>query len=67
MKKRNPYQPEPVPPWLSDPGLIGPCMCGDYIDPDEAMIIASSQWGTKRWWHPECWYAETEGMDYEDG
>jgi len=44
-----------VPPWVSDPDLVAPCLCGEEFDPDSYYIIVQDPYtNLKRWFHLTC-------------
>ena len=58
-----------VPPWIMDPDMVAPCMCGHPFDPDIPWIIAEERTtNLKRWWHIQCWnfFMHQNDDEYED-
>jgi hypothetical protein len=45
-----------IPPWLSNKDFVAPCMCGTDLEDGEPFLIAESDVGLKRWWHPVCFH-----------
>lgn len=45
-----------IPPWIMNPELIAPCMCGQPFDPEVPYTLQEEfDTGLKRWWHKPCW------------
>lgn len=42
----------PVPAWLDDPEVIGPCPCGR--PPKGEILLVQGDVPLSRWFHPEC-------------
>lgn len=56
-----------IPPWLSNPVLVAPCLCGEPLMPDQPWLMAEGITGMKRWFHGECYQAINGGFEMPDG
>lgn len=69
MKTRFPKvrkgEPHFIPSWLADPNSVAPCICGrpQFVEP---TMIATGEYGMKRWLHLSCFAMIEDAYDWDD-